>query len=72
MEAAKLHAWEEVYKMKPAEMRIGGISILINRVRVPGGWIYIYSMQQRRWGFWQKWETSTVFVSDTPGDYRPV
>jgi hypothetical protein len=55
---AELHSWEEVYSSRP----IDGIATLVNRLTVPGGWIYIHTIMRSRTFGLDDVHISTVFV----------
>ncbi len=56
----KLHSWEEVFSARP----IDGISTLVNRFSVPGGWIYVHTIMRSRLIRSDEVHISTVFVPD--------
>jgi hypothetical protein len=57
---SKLHNWEEVYN---SHVR-GESATLVNRMTVPGGWIYVHTLM--RFHSFRRDEvfTSSVFVPD--------
>ncbi len=57
---SKLHDWEEVHK---SHMR-GENATLVNRMTVPGGWMYVHTfMKFHSWGR-DEIHISSVFVPD--------
>ena len=57
---AKMHSWEEVFSDRPVD----GISTLVNRFVVPGGWIYVHTIMRSRTFGRDEVHVSTVFVPD--------
>jgi hypothetical protein len=55
----KLHTREEISTYQPSPQYAESVY----RLRVPGGWMYIYSVAEHRWFGKKAWMTST-FVPD--------
>lgn len=64
---AELHSWEEVYSSGRA---IEGITTLVHRFSVPGGWIYSHTIMRSRTFGRDDVFTSSTFVP-TPQAERP-
>jgi hypothetical protein len=57
-----LHHWEEVYR----NIRRGDNAVFVNRMSVPGGWLYIHTLMVFHIFRRDEIYVSTVFVPD-PG-----
>jgi hypothetical protein len=64
---AELHSWEQVYSTPRA---IDGISQMVYRFSVPGGWIYVNTIMRSRTFGRDDLFTSSTFVP-TPQAERP-
>jgi hypothetical protein len=57
---SKLHGWEEVHR----EHLRGHSATIVNRMSVPGGWIYVHTFMKFHSLTRDEIHTSSVFVPD--------